>query len=275
MKKFTILIFVITLISTTLAQNSECRVAGLNVKALISSIQNLLEENAEKVAVCDPGFKLDIWGDYWRCVELNPDDASDKTTNKSSNKKDESISTLAADSSSIIGPECPSIIDCNKNPVCNSGYHILKHSNNCCCVKKDVAKDTEEDDSNTTSPPTTLAPTQAPTDSSSQLIAPDCPSIVSCRKNPKCNPGFHIVKHEDNCCCVKRDVFVESTDDKTKIDSTVAITTNDDGLEEPTICPLCSSNDVSALNKCHCISPYKKIDSIVDPKSKCCFLAQN
>lgn len=82
-------------------------------------------------------------------------------------------------------------------------------------------------------------------------VAKNCPSF-GCPPNPTCNPGFHLLVHGDNCCCVKEDLAKSSEKD------------------EPKICPLCSMDEPGDIN-CNCIFPHKLINSMVDPTTSCCF----
>lgn len=190
---------------------------GLNLREIITSFFNFLSENKNSVPACDVGFELKAVGDFWKCV-------------------------AKAEKEELLVPLCPESTICVSNPSCSSGFHLLRHEENCCCVKEDIAVSAE------------ALPIAAP----QPTLVVQCPEAEICPQNPTCFAGNHLLKHEENCCCVKEDVFVNGETDK-----------DNDGLVDPKICPMCSPTELGNVD-CDCLMPMKKFESSIDSSLKCC-----
>lgn len=228
---------------TTLIVVSNVNSQGINVKNLLAEALNLLSENADEIgkSVCDPGLKLNITGDDWNCVLAEaivlPDAGSPERPDAAS--PEETTTELPVN----IANDCPST-GCPVDPGCHEGFELLVIGENCCCIKKDEPQplpptEAPEPDSAEEPEPVTEAPedsssvsssdqeqpaadSQAPeADSSDEPAAPaeepeeeagtiadDCPA-VGCPENAACHPGFQLLVHDANCCCIKADEPLE------------------------------------------------------------------
>lgn len=182
--------------------------SGVNLRQLFSNFLDFLANSQDSVNICESGYKLEVSGDSWKCVQKENDEKEP--------------------------PNCPAAIVCPSNPSCAIGFQLLVHENNCCCVQKDVAESSEE-----------------------AVIIPECPAACVCPSNPTCSNGFQVLISQENCCCVKEDVFIDVNDK------------DGDGLVDPKICPICSST-LAGEAECDCIWPMIKSDSAVDSSLKCC-----
>lgn len=138
----------------------------------------------------------------------------------------------------------------NNIPICDDGFvpEISGDSLKCVQNQKEVAEfvpvgGAEETERKEEAPSS---------NSTTSNVAPNCPSF-GCPQNPICKPGDHLLSFAENCCCVKEDVFKEEEE------------------SGPTACPPCSLSQPGHTD-CECVAPLQKFDSIVDPKSQCCFL---
>lgn len=145
--------------------DEEQKTCQLNLRKLFA----FLEESLHKFSVCISGCKVEVSGDFLRCV-------------KDENSVEEVQATDAND--------CPSS-GCPANPTCKTGFHLLVHGENCCCVKEDIANSCEDE-----TPAETTAPTPM-----TDPIEPSTPLNKDFDE-----VGDHLVIHEDNCCCAKEDV---------------------------------------------------------------------
>lgn len=186
----------------------------LNVTNLLSTFLAYLAENSEKHLICGTGYKFEATDNHLGCV------------------KNDSLEALATNiDEPVVANNCPSW-DCPSNPTCNPGYELLIHGENCCCVKDDLAELTDEDENfeeTTDLPETTHAGNIEPTTEEIPLatddplaagtgtagnLAPPCPAH-GCPVNPHCDPGWNLLTHDVNCCCI-REFLVEDVNEEAK-----------------------------------------------------------
>lgn len=214
--KFVSSLFVIGFFYQALSQAiTSCKPGGLNLKNFAAEISSFLSQKTDNFIFCEEGFQLKVSDDFAYCVELG-DSATVTETRDGASEDQENIASHAASSgaskldSPVFAEVCPSE-GCPIIPICQPGYHILIHEDNCCCVEEDIAPKSQHDaeispngsvNVETTNEPEVIEGDQAPN------IAPDCPS-EGCVENAACNQGYHLLIHDDNCCCVKKDVALE------------------------------------------------------------------
>lgn len=187
---FGFLFLVSTLYSFSEAQTDLLQ-NGINIKQLTDSILSFLRENDFLVSLCAPGFKAEVTEDYLKCVQ----DELNDTEKESEDTAEEENSSIPPSEETSLADTCPSNNGCPSNPTCNPGDHLVQHENNCCCVNEDIAKENS-----------TTGTTEAASEDITTSLAPECPSSTSCLNNVHCISGFHLIIHEDNCCCVKEDI---------------------------------------------------------------------
>ena len=116
--------------------------------------------------------------------------------------------------------------------LCASGYAPHFSGDFLKCVVNAI------DDGSTT----TTAPVPQVSEASLFNIAADCPS-TGCPANPSCNPGFHLVTFEENCCCIKDTSFkpVEEPKILTDPDPTAVQEESSSSLPPSSYAPACPS----------------------------------
>lgn len=222
---------------STLIVVSNVNSQGINVKNLLAEALKLLSENADEIgkSVCDTGLTLNITGDDWTCVHGGAVDLPDAGSPEQPDVASPGETTT--ESPVNIANDCPST-GCPADPGCHEGFHLLVVGDNCCCIKKDEPQplppteapaepESAEEPVPVTEDPEDLssssshqeqqqpaADSQAPEAGSSEepeapaeeagTIADDCPA-VGCPENAICHPGFQLLVHDANCCCVKAD----------------------------------------------------------------------
>lgn len=189
---------------------SNCSSSGLNIKHLVSAILSFIENNSRNLSICDSNYILNVSDDNWICVK---GEENVGIVRASKFKSDQNASNIAAD--------CPSFV-CPINPTCKQGFHLLTHGENCCCIIEDVEKSSGSE--STLEPEVTEATTEAVTeavtetvtesvteavttanaDDQTDFLAPDCPAFSSLNI-ATCNPGFQLLVHGDNSCCLKEE----------------------------------------------------------------------
>ncbi|CRK90818.1 CLUMA_CG004508, isoform A [Clunio marinus] len=115
-----IFVFFVVLMITNFnfANGSENDEIKMLLAQLIKVMGQSNQEPSPPKPVCDPGYKLEISGDDWKCSPETPPDAPENTSN--------------------IASDCPAW-DCPSNPTCNPGFQLLSLGSGCCCVKEDIA----------------------------------------------------------------------------------------------------------------------------------------